>query len=377
MGDRTNEGGRVVRLYFNPLVNPHLAGRADHVCRRHLLAHRPPLPRRRAKRGSRSRRRWRRNEMASASCCFLTAASPAFAVQPDEILTDPALEAARPGALRRACAVSSARISRSTIPMRRWPGTCAFSSASTSRRARPMPQMIDFVVARYGDFVLLKPRFTAKTALLWATPFAVCCWLPQCSCFAAGRERPPMRSRFRPKSAPPCDRGDASRPQHYQIFICPKCCRKPVLLYLVHRIPSMEVSHDAHRCHPQVPPSAQSPCRRPSHGDGLIGNHGRVPPAPVHAQTQAAIDPTKGFAELVDRVMPAVVSVQVKFANAAAPQVEGQDLPGFGDLPEDSPFRDFLSRSGNFATDNPLTCRGAATATRRVPASSSPPTAMR
>ena len=31
----------------------------------------------------------------------------------------------------------------------------------------------DFVVARYGEFVLLKPRLTAHTAILWATPFLI------------------------------------------------------------------------------------------------------------------------------------------------------------------------------------------------------------
>ncbi len=36
-----------------------------------------------------------------------------------------------------------------------------------------MPQIRDFVVARYGEFVLLKPRLTARTAILWATPFLI------------------------------------------------------------------------------------------------------------------------------------------------------------------------------------------------------------
>ena len=34
-------------------------------------------------------------------------------------------------------------------------------------------EIMDFVVARYGEFVLLKPRLTAGTMLLWGTPFAV------------------------------------------------------------------------------------------------------------------------------------------------------------------------------------------------------------
>jgi cytochrome c-type biogenesis protein CcmH len=33
--------------------------------------------------------------------------------------------------------------------------------------------VLDFLVARYGEFVLLKPRFEGQTALLWLTPLAV------------------------------------------------------------------------------------------------------------------------------------------------------------------------------------------------------------
>jgi cytochrome c-type biogenesis protein CcmH len=33
-------------------------------------------------------------------------------------------------------------------------------------------QVLDFVVARYGEFVLLRPRFGAGTAMLWILPFA-------------------------------------------------------------------------------------------------------------------------------------------------------------------------------------------------------------
>src|SRR5262249_16269660 len=33
--------------------------------------------------------------------------------------------------------------------------------------------VLDFLTARYGDFVLLKPRFTWETAALWGTPVAV------------------------------------------------------------------------------------------------------------------------------------------------------------------------------------------------------------
>ena len=34
-------------------------------------------------------------------------------------------------------------------------------------------QILDFMVARYGDFVLYKPALTRKTAVLWFGPFAL------------------------------------------------------------------------------------------------------------------------------------------------------------------------------------------------------------
>ncbi|MCA3561469.1 MAG: Do family serine endopeptidase [Aestuariivirga sp.] len=53
----------------------------------------------------------------------------------------------------------------------------------------------------------------------------------------------------------------------------------------------------------------------------LVGAVSVLPATQAVAQNQlqaAAIDPSKGFADLVDRVMPAVVSVQVKYATVAA-----------------------------------------------------------
>jgi serine protease Do len=71
-----------------------------------------------------------------------------------------------------------------------------------------------------------------------------------------------------------------------------------------------------------------------------------LPSTPVNAATAAAIDPTKGFGDLVDRVMPAVVSVQVKFTNVAATD---EDSDGAApQLPEGMPeqFRDFFKQFG-------------------------------
>ena len=71
-----------------------------------------------------------------------------------------------------------------------------------------------------------------------------------------------------------------------------------------------------------------------------------APPSIVHAETQAAIDPTKGFADLVDRVMPSVVSVQVKFADAAA-TAEGDDSsPDQQQIPPE--FKNFFDQFPQF-----------------------------
>lgn len=41
------------------------------------------------------------------------------------------------------------------------------------KQGRSDPQIRAFLVARYGEFVLLKPPFSAGNALLWATPGVV------------------------------------------------------------------------------------------------------------------------------------------------------------------------------------------------------------
>ncbi len=56
------------------------------------------------------------------------------------------------------------------------------------------------------------------------------------------------------------------------------------------------------------------------------------PPAIVQAQAQIAIDPSLGFADLVDRVMPAVITVDVKFSDAAGN--DDMERPGFPGMEE-------------------------------------------
>jgi cytochrome c-type biogenesis protein CcmH len=105
---------------------------------------------------------------------MLALAAPlhAFAVQPDEVLTDAALET-RARALSRElrCMVcQNQTIDDSDAPLAR---DLRILVRERLRAGDSDHQVIDFLVARYGEFVLLKPRFSLHTALLWLGPAAV------------------------------------------------------------------------------------------------------------------------------------------------------------------------------------------------------------
>jgi cytochrome c-type biogenesis protein CcmH len=92
-----------------------------------------------------------------------------FAVLPDEMLDDPVLEArARALSAELRCLVCQNQ-------------SIDDSNAALARELRLLlrerlvagdtdEQIIDYLVSRYGQFVLLKPQFNASTALLWLAP---------------------------------------------------------------------------------------------------------------------------------------------------------------------------------------------------------------
>ena len=99
----------------------------------------------------------------------LLIAGAAHAVKPDEMLADPALEA-------RARALSEGL--RCMVCQNQ---SIDESDADLARDLRILvrqrlvagdtdQQVMDYVVSRYGEFVLLKPRFELRNALLWGTP---------------------------------------------------------------------------------------------------------------------------------------------------------------------------------------------------------------
>jgi len=100
---------------------------------------------------------------------WLLFAAPAFAVQPDEVLPDPALEArARALSAELRCMVcQNQSIDDSNADLARDLRVLVRERLSAGDSD---PEVLDFVVSRYGEFVLLKPRFSVRNALLWGTP---------------------------------------------------------------------------------------------------------------------------------------------------------------------------------------------------------------
>jgi cytochrome c-type biogenesis protein CcmH len=104
---------------------------------------------------------------------FVLTAVPAGAVQPDEILADPSLEArARAISAGLRCLVcQNQSIDDSDAPLARDLRLLVRERLQEGDSDR---EVVDFIVARYGEFVLLKPRFAWTTALLWfATPLVL------------------------------------------------------------------------------------------------------------------------------------------------------------------------------------------------------------
>ena len=98
--------------------------------------------------------------------------SPAFALTPDEQLKDPALETrARVISAQLRCLVcQNQSIDDSEAPLAKDLRTLVREQISAGKTN---DQVLDYVVERYGQYVLLKPRFEPETLILWGTPFAV------------------------------------------------------------------------------------------------------------------------------------------------------------------------------------------------------------
>ena len=107
-----------------------------------------------------------------ASLVFLLTlllAGAAQAVKPDEMLADPALEE-RARALSeglRCMVCQNQSIDESDADLAR---DLRILVRERLKAGDTDKQVLDYVVSRYGEFVLLKPRFDLRNALLWGTP---------------------------------------------------------------------------------------------------------------------------------------------------------------------------------------------------------------
>jgi cytochrome c-type biogenesis protein CcmH len=99
----------------------------------------------------------------------LIASSAALAVQPDEILKDPALEGrARDLSRELRCMVcQNQSIDDSDAPLAR---DLRLLVRERLGKGDSDQQVLDYLVARYGEFVLLRPRLEWHTLLLWGLP---------------------------------------------------------------------------------------------------------------------------------------------------------------------------------------------------------------
>ncbi len=114
----------------------------------------------------------RRLSIGLLGALLLVSGSPSYAVQPDEILSDPKLEArARHLSAGLRCLVcQNQSVDDSDAPLARDLRLLVRErlTAGDSDEA-----VTDFIVARYGEFVLLKPPLAWNTLILWLAPVAL------------------------------------------------------------------------------------------------------------------------------------------------------------------------------------------------------------
>jgi cytochrome c-type biogenesis protein CcmH len=109
------------------------------------------------------------HRVALALLLCLCALGPAGAVEPGEMLQDPALEArARRLSQELRCVVcQNQSIDDSNAPLAHDLRVIVRERLAAGDSDA---QVLAFVEARYGEFVLLRPRFKPQTLLLWLAP---------------------------------------------------------------------------------------------------------------------------------------------------------------------------------------------------------------
>src|SRR3712207_2280331 len=104
-----------------------------------------------------------------AALVFVLVFSPGLAVQPNEVLPDPVLEqrAREISAGLRCLVCQNQSIDDSDAPLAR---DLRILVRQRLQAGDSDEGVREYLVARYGDFILLRPPFSAGTMLLWLTP---------------------------------------------------------------------------------------------------------------------------------------------------------------------------------------------------------------
>ncbi len=102
----------------------------------------------------------------------LAVSAPVLAVQPNEVLKDQALEqrARQISSGLRCLVCQNQSIDDSDAPLAK---DLRILVRERLVAGDDDKAVIDFVVARYGDFVLLRPPMNLRTIALWAAPFLI------------------------------------------------------------------------------------------------------------------------------------------------------------------------------------------------------------
>lgn len=112
------------------------------------------------------------NILVSGLLMLFLGLSAAWAVEPEEMLDDPVLEArARDISQHLRCVVcQNQSIDESTAPLAK---DLRLVIRERLTLGDSNTEVVTFVVDRYGDFVLLKPPFQGDTYFLWFGPFVI------------------------------------------------------------------------------------------------------------------------------------------------------------------------------------------------------------
>ena len=165
IGDHQANGGWTLRTYVKPLCQLDLGGLHADGLRRSSQPDRSPVPR--CGRGPADIGNPGSSRMKRLLIVLMLLAAPVGAVEPDEILEDPGLETrAREISKDLRCLVcrnesideSNADLARDLRLLVRE----RLTAGDTDE------EVLDYVVDRYGEFVLLKPTYSGANLLLWA-----------------------------------------------------------------------------------------------------------------------------------------------------------------------------------------------------------------